>query len=200
MLGGDVLKQKLIEAAIRQYALYGYDGATMRRIADDVGIKPASIYSFYNNKEALFIAAFQQLLQNHFQEMQRILLENKDRSVEEIFSAMLHGLVSHHTGDKQGTIAYISLVTSPVPEIKKYLQQHLRHHNDWLMNSLGDAMKASYPAITDKEVDKTIKQYVLIANGVFWGINLYDGGDFTEQVELADEMIHTLFLELENKR
>lgn len=192
------MKQRLIGAALNQYAKHGYEGASMRKIATEVNIKPASIYFFYKDKKQLFIAAFQQLLENHFQEMQRVLLENKGKSVETIFRAMIHGIVEHHTGDEQATTAYISLVTSPLPEIKAYLQRHMLRYNDWLVESLEDVLKNSYPSISQEKIAHMIKQFVLIGNGVFWGIKLYEGEDFTEQVELADQMLHTSFIELEN--
>ncbi|MDY0395532.1 TetR/AcrR family transcriptional regulator [Virgibacillus halophilus] len=40
-------KNKLVQATIKNFAAYGYQGATMSRIAKDVGIKPASIYYFF---------------------------------------------------------------------------------------------------------------------------------------------------------
>jgi AcrR family transcriptional regulator len=165
----------------------------MRKIATEVGIKPASIYFFYENKEALFIAAFKQLLDNHFTVMKEILHSNKDAPVDKIFASMLHGIVSHHTGDPQATTAYISLVTSPIPEIKKDLQKHMLHYADWLVGSLETALRKSFPLIPTYEVDRVIKQFVLLGNGVFWGINLYEGEDFQEQVVLAERMIQSIF-------
>lgn len=193
------MKNELIKEAIQQYSVHGYYGATMRKIATNVGIRPASIYYFYENKEKLFIAAFQQLLNDHFKNLKKILSQNKDSEVEEIFSALLHGNVEHHLDDLQSTNAYISLVTSPIPEIKSYLSNHMLRINDWLNESLKSALIGSYPMMTEAETDKVIKQWVLIANGVFWGIKLYEGRDFTEQVELADQMILTLFHDLERK-
>ncbi|MBP2076897.1 TetR/AcrR family transcriptional regulator [Oceanobacillus polygoni] len=193
------MQKKLIDAALHQYALHGYHGATMRKIATEVGIKPASIYFFYQNKEELFIAAFKQLLDNHFRKMESILDENRDKPVEQIFSAMIQGIVSHHKGDIQGTDAYISLVTSPIPEITKYLNDHMMRYNDWLGHSLGSILKNSYPMMTQDETARVIKQFVLIGNGVFWGIKLYHDDDFEEQVVLADDIIHSLFDKLNKK-
>lgn len=168
----------------------------MRKIAAEVGIKPASIYFFYENKEALFIAAFKQLLDNHFTVMKEILQSNKDASVNKIFVSMLHGIVAHHTGNLQETTAYISLVTSPIPEIKKDLKKHMLHYANWLVDSLGNALRKSFPLIPSNEVDRVIKQFVLLGNGVFWGINLYEGEDFEEQVVLAEQMIQSIFEKL----
>ena len=192
-------RQELIDAALLHYSLHGYQGATMKKIADEVGIKPASIYFFYKNKEELFIAAFQHLLDNHLAEMKRILAETSSRSVDRIFSEMLHGIVKYHKDDEQGTMAYISLVTSPIPEIKLYLQKYLLHFNDWMVSSLEDLLRQSYPSLSTDEVDQIIKQFVLLGNGLFWGINLYEGQDLMEQVQIADRFISSMFRDIERK-
>ena len=171
----------------------------MKKIADEVGIKPASIYFFYKNKEELFIAAFQHLLDNHLAEMKRILAATSSRSVDRIFSEMLHGIVKYHKDDEQGTMAYISLVTSPIPEIKLYLQKYLLHFNEWLVSSLEDLLRQSYPSLSTEEVDQIIKQFVLLGNGLFWGINLYEGQDLMEQVQIADRFISSMFRDIERK-
>ncbi|MGE7187138.1 TetR/AcrR family transcriptional regulator [Peribacillus sp. NPDC006672] len=192
-------RQELIDAALLHYSLHGYQGATMKKIADEVGIKPASIYFFYKNKEELFIAAFQQLLDNHLAEMKRILAKTSSQSVDQIFSEMLHGIVKYHKDDERETMAYISLVTSPIPEIKLYLQKYLLHFNDWMVSSLEDLLRQSYPSISADEVDQIIKQFVLLGNGLFWGINLYEGQDLMEQVHIADRFISSMFSDIERK-
>jgi AcrR family transcriptional regulator len=192
-------RQELIDAALLHYSLHGYQGATMKKIADEVGIKPASIYFFYKNKEELFIAAFQHLLDNHLAEMKRILAETSSRSVDRIFSEMLHGIIRYHKDDERGTMAYISLVTSPIPEIKLYLQKYLSHFNDWMVSSLEDLLRQSYPSLSTEEVDQIIKQFVLLGNGLFWGINLYEGQDLMEQVQIADRFISSMFRDIERK-
>ncbi|WP_432362095.1 TetR/AcrR family transcriptional regulator [Sporosarcina sp. UB5] len=189
----------MINAAIKQYALHGYHGATMRKIADEVGIKPPSIYFFFKNKEELFVAAFQQLLDNHFEEMRCIVKENEDKPVEQIFTAMIQGIVSHHKGDMEGTDAYISLVTSPIKEISTYLYNHMIRYNEWLVTTLESLLQVEYPNISSSEMDRIVKKFVLIGNGVFWGVKLYDDEDLKEQVVLANQIIHALFEELNGK-
>ncbi|MBM7587190.1 AcrR family transcriptional regulator [Bacillus pakistanensis] len=192
-------RKELIDAALLHYSLHGYQGATMKKIATEVGIKPASIYFFYKNKEELYIAAFQQLLDNHLAEMKRIFKETSAQSGDQIFSELLHGIVRYHKDDKQGTMAYISLVTSPIPEISQYLQKHMLHVNDWLASSLEDLLRQRYSCISAEDVDQVTKQFVLLANGVFWGMNLYDGQVFEEQVQMADQFISSMFKDVERK-
>jgi hypothetical protein len=131
--------------------------------------------------------------------MKDIINDNRDKHVSEIFTALLHGIVDHHKGDKEGTNAYISLVTSPIPEIHTFLTKHMLHFNTWLSQSLEQALKASYPSISESDIDRTVKKYVLIGNGVFWGINLYEGENFNEQVELGIELLKSILVQLDEQ-
>lgn len=189
-------REEILKAALLLYSKHGYQGATMRKVADEVGIKPASIYFFYENKEALFIEMFQQILNNHHEAMRRVLEKHQEEPVERIFSAMLQGIVDHHTSDYIETSSYISLVTAPIPEIKTHLQQYMLEFNDWLIGSLENALHRDYPSIDSNDVDRLIKQFVLLGNGLFWGINLYDSSYLEGQVKLAIQMTDTLFDQL----
>ena len=48
-------KERILSAAARQFALYGYEGAPLRAIADEVGIRAASIFHhFPGGKQELY--------------------------------------------------------------------------------------------------------------------------------------------------
>jgi AcrR family transcriptional regulator len=49
-------KAEILEAARGAFAADGYDGATMRRIADDAGVDSALIAYHFGTKEQLFVA------------------------------------------------------------------------------------------------------------------------------------------------
>ncbi|UOQ94737.1 TetR/AcrR family transcriptional regulator [Halobacillus shinanisalinarum] len=193
-------RQEVIDAAINQYALNGYHGATLQKIAQEVGIKPASVYFYYKNKESLFTAAFQRILDRHFAQMKKIMKEVEDRHIEVIFHSLLDGTVSYHKENTTETTAYISLVTSPIPEIKEFIQKYMLTFNDWLKESLYSNVKRDYPHISEDEIAKINKQYILIANGVFWGIHLYKDDDFAEQIHLAREMIANVLHQIPAKQ
>src|SRR5690606_34556690 len=131
--------------------------------------------------------------------MKKVLAENLEKPVAQIFPAMLQGIVDHHTSNMAETSAYISLVTAPVPEIKNHIQSYLISFNEWMMDSLENAVCKDYPAIEPADVDQIIKQYVLLGNGIFWGINLYDAAYLKEQVELAEQIFHSLFHQLDRQ-
>lgn len=128
--------------------------------------------------------------------MRRALETHQEEPVDKIFAAMLQGIVDHHTADFIETSSYISLVTAPIPEIKAHLQQYMLEFNKWLIGTLENALRRDYPTIDSSDVDRLIKQFVLLGNGLFWGINLYDRAYLDEQVKLAVQMIDSLFDQL----
>lgn len=46
-------KKRIIDAAIKVFSQYGYNGATMRMIAKEAGISVGGVYLYFRNKEEL---------------------------------------------------------------------------------------------------------------------------------------------------
>ena len=55
--GGADTRAELLDAARAEFAERGYDGATVRVIADRAGVDPAMVNHWFGGKEALFTAA-----------------------------------------------------------------------------------------------------------------------------------------------
>lgn len=185
-------KDKIIEAAINQYSIHNYHGATMKKIAEEVGIKPASIYFFYKNKEILFDVAFQKLLEEHFNRIKTILEGVHDNYILEIFQSLMNGTVEYHKQNLNKTNAYISLVASPPLELKESLHKHMKRFDKWLIDSLLHLIKRDVPYITDENAVNLTKQFILLMDGVFWEINLYDDISLQEQIEQALHIMEIL--------
>lgn len=52
--GNPDTKQEILDAARRQFAESGYDGATIRAIASDAGVDPALVMHYFGSKDRLF--------------------------------------------------------------------------------------------------------------------------------------------------
>ncbi len=58
MNGVDSTKEQILRAAYELFVNNGFAGSSMREIAEKAGIKAASIYNHFNNKEQIFEAVF----------------------------------------------------------------------------------------------------------------------------------------------
>lgn len=167
-------KNEIIQATINNFSAHGYHGATMSKIAKDVNIKPASLYYFFNNKEELFKEAIHVILDNHFSSMKTSFLSHHNENITSLFSELLRSIVSHHTGNMVETKAYVAMVSSPIPNIKKEVSEYLIHYNNWLFENLTGVIKRQYPALTEYKTREIIDYFIFIGNGLFWGIVIYE--------------------------
>ena len=51
--------KKIMEIALHHFAQHGYEGASLRDISAEVGIKKPSIYNHFKGKDELFMAVYQ---------------------------------------------------------------------------------------------------------------------------------------------
>jgi AcrR family transcriptional regulator/DNA-binding MarR family transcriptional regulator len=64
--GGDVLelqRSRLLEAAFAVVAEQGYRGLTARKVIERAGVSPRTFYELFSDREACFLAAFEQALE-----------------------------------------------------------------------------------------------------------------------------------------
>jgi AcrR family transcriptional regulator len=55
-------KTRLVEAAARHFAEYGFEGASQRAIQREVGVNPATTHYYFGSKEALYRAVLERYL------------------------------------------------------------------------------------------------------------------------------------------
>jgi AcrR family transcriptional regulator len=57
-------RQQLLQAALEEFAAYGVAGARVDRLAKRAGISAGLVYSFHENKDGLFEAVFDQIVEH----------------------------------------------------------------------------------------------------------------------------------------
>ena len=80
----------ILDAAVRLFSIHGYDGVSMRRIAEAAGVSKANIYHHFSSKEALYFA----ILRHSASEL-TALIENLAEG-QGSFSARLQGFAAAH--------------------------------------------------------------------------------------------------------
>ena len=77
-------RQEILDGARRCFARHGYEGATVARLEEEIGLSRGAIFNYYENKEALFLA----VASTYAERMTSIWLERGFRALlEEILHA-----------------------------------------------------------------------------------------------------------------
>jgi AcrR family transcriptional regulator len=90
------VRDKILAAAVRLFAEYGYHAATMRDIAQIAGIQAASIYYHYPSKQALLIEIMETHMRKLNANLERIV--SKPYKVQQrLYDALSNHILLHTT-------------------------------------------------------------------------------------------------------
>lgn len=73
---------RIKEVALVQFAQFGYDGASLAQIAEQVGIKKPSIYAHFKGKDELFLAVIQDVVNDEMVFIRHYFAGQKWESIE----------------------------------------------------------------------------------------------------------------------
>ena len=74
----DEKRQRILEASIATFQEKGFTTTTMKDIAEKAGIAPGSIYTYYQDKDVLFIAAVDTVWKNFYRGLKPIIASYED--------------------------------------------------------------------------------------------------------------------------
>jgi AcrR family transcriptional regulator len=78
---GKGTKQKILKVSTALFSQYGYKGASVRKIAAEVGIRESAIYNHYKNKEEIFLEVAKNIFTSPFsfskEEVEELALRGK---------------------------------------------------------------------------------------------------------------------------
>jgi len=91
----------VLDAVVRVLKREGFDAITTNRVAEVAGVSIGSVYQYFPNKRAIFVA----LHQRHIEEIDRIvettLVEHAASSLDELIRAMVEAMVDAHATDPE---------------------------------------------------------------------------------------------------
>lgn len=78
---GKETKEKILKVSTTLFSQYGYKGASVRKIAAEVGIRESAIYNHYKNKEEIFLEVAKNIFTSPFvftkEEIEELSLRGK---------------------------------------------------------------------------------------------------------------------------
>ncbi|MGA7316045.1 MAG: TetR/AcrR family transcriptional regulator [Silvibacterium sp.] len=101
----------VLDAVVRVLKREGFHAVTTNRVAEVAGVSIGSVYQYFPNKRAIFVA----LHERHIEEIDRMvetkLIEHAASSLDDLLSAMIEAMIDAHSADPE----LYELLLSEVP-------------------------------------------------------------------------------------
>lgn len=88
-------REALVEAAASIFNEVGFDGTDSNQIARAAGYSPGTFYRHFEDKRAIFLAAYLRFLRSDWDALEQKLANLPDQSLE-LAGALVDGLLAHH--------------------------------------------------------------------------------------------------------
>ncbi|MFZ5643252.1 MAG: TetR/AcrR family transcriptional regulator [Bacillota bacterium] len=183
----EVRKNLIIDAAISLFARKSFKNTSIRDIAAEAGISPASIYRYFSDRDELFVEALLREGKDITASVEKLLMENGDSSIEKISAVFVDYLLDHDTFFQMmthfmmdGNISEKSLAKFNEAErylinafdgifIKMGVKENVRLVSHAFFASLNGIMITfrKYPGRSEEEVKKHIHRLAYITAGIF---------------------------------
>lgn len=89
----------VLDAVVRVLKREGFSATTTNRIAEVAGVSIGSVYQYFPDRQAIFVA----LHQRHIDQIDRMvetrLMEHAASSLDELIRAMIEGMIDAHSAD-----------------------------------------------------------------------------------------------------
>lgn len=77
-------KEKIIQAALLNFSEHGYSGGSLAQIAEEVGIRKQSIYTYFKSKDALYLTISKQAMEAELLFAKKFIEKHHQLPVEKV--------------------------------------------------------------------------------------------------------------------
>jgi len=167
-------KQLILERALEFFTERGYEGASMEDIARAVGIRKASLYAHFEGKERIFLAVFDDVLEEYARFVDALTAPSEEHALlalERIFLAFIdYCNVSRkmYFWDRYFYYPPECVKQSIVPRTLETEQAFLRRIHWWMERGVGRGEVRAQP------VQNLALSYYYLMIGLSMSVRMYD--------------------------
>jgi AcrR family transcriptional regulator len=96
-----VTVEAMLDAAIKLLKRSGASSITTNRIADTAGVSIGSVYQYFPNKQAIFVALHERHIRQVEDMIEQSLRDARDGTLEEMIASLLLGMIEAHEIDPE---------------------------------------------------------------------------------------------------
>ena len=93
--------EAVLDAVVRVLKREGFRAVTTNRIAEVAGVSIGSVYQYFPDKQAIFVALHRRHIDQIDRMVQSKLVEHSASSLDELMQAMIEGMIDAHTSDPE---------------------------------------------------------------------------------------------------
>jgi AcrR family transcriptional regulator len=93
--------EAMLDAVIKLLKRGGVSSITTNRIAETAGVSIGSVYQYFPNKRAIFIALHDRHIRQVDRVMERRMAESAEATLEELIASWIDGMIEAHTVDPE---------------------------------------------------------------------------------------------------
>jgi TetR/AcrR family transcriptional regulator len=117
-------RQGILETATRLFAAHGFDGTSLQDIADEVGIRKASLLYHFNSKEKLRLAVLDRLLDHWNDVLPKLFMASVGG--EPRFGTIIKALVDFFADDPDRARLLVREILDRPDDMKVRIETHVR--------------------------------------------------------------------------
>ncbi|MGW3418218.1 TetR/AcrR family transcriptional regulator [Streptomyces phaeochromogenes] len=156
-------REQIITAAAKSFTEHGYNGASMRQIASDVGVSPAALLRHFDSKEDLLSAVLE-----WWAEQTRSVMSGADTGLGAF--DQLRAVMRYHT-EHRGLLELFIRLTGESSDEKHPARPFIQQRYAALLHSLvqrllGLAASGTIPPLTDAQAEAEIRTLFATMDGL----------------------------------
>ena len=117
-------RELLLKAALKAFALSGFEGTNVKQLAEEAGVAPSLFYHHFKNKEGLWQAALQLEAKQLAQAMKAAEIENQSTNPINVLKQWMHAFI------------YFSAKHPEFHQVISYEMAHPSTRADWLLTHI----------------------------------------------------------------
>ncbi len=117
------VRQRILEEGIRLFAKNGFEGTSVKAVADAVGIKNSSLLYYFGSKEQLREEVIDDMLAHWKNELPRLISEST--TSEDRFGSLVESVVNFFSEDKSRARLIVREMLDRPKEIGLRIREHL---------------------------------------------------------------------------
>ncbi|WP_188206858.1 TetR/AcrR family transcriptional regulator [Alkalibacillus aidingensis] len=177
-------KEKIKLAATKLFAEQGFLGMTMKEIANEVGIKPPSVYAFFKGKEDLFVAIYHDLLDGHLSVVESQV--NHDLPAKDQLYNILKSTIEFQYKEDLKSKFLIRLMIFPPDFLEEDIRERFAEMEQGEFNVLYQIFHHGINAdeIVDQDPRQLATTFQGLMDGLFWEMQRYSFDEMNQRMDL----------------